>query len=47
MIEGHTLFFSEPRLVLDEPGLPGDAAPALLLIFPTTDDPYHRSQNPI
>lgn len=44
---GQTFFFSELRLVLDEPGLLMDAAPVLLLILPPTDEPYQRSQNSI
>lgn len=39
-----TFFFSEARLAEDEPGFRVDPAPDLLLIFPTTNEPYYQTQ---
>jgi len=40
-IQRFTFFFSDPRLVLPEPGLPGKAALDLLLTFATADEACH------
>lgn len=37
-----TFFFSDPRLVLPEPGLLGKAALDLLLTFATADEAYEN-----
>jgi len=40
-LQRFTFFFSDPRLVLPEPGLPGKAALDLLLTFATAEEAYH------